>query len=100
MKRGGCVYMMCSINNNAIYTGVTADLFVRVQDHKNKKDPHSFTARYNCIKLVYYINFSTITEAILEEKRIKGGSRKQKESLINSINPHWIDLWETDVKNW
>jgi len=32
-------------------------------------------------------------EAIKEEKRIKGGSRKQKEQLIESINPEWKDLW-------
>jgi putative endonuclease len=49
--------------------------------------------------LVYYKSFSTIEEANLGEKRIKGGSRKQKCLLINSINPGWEDLWE-DISNW
>jgi putative endonuclease len=99
MKRGGCVYMMSSPNKNALYTGVTSDLQKRVVEHKDKIYPFSFTARYNCVKLVYYNNFLTIEEAILEEKRIKGGSRKQKEALIYSINPEWRDLWE-EVEQW
>jgi putative endonuclease len=99
MTRGGTVYMMASLNNNALYTGVTSDLIARVQEHKNKIRDFSFTAKYNCIKLVYYNSFSTIDEAILEEKRIKGGSRKKKEDLINSMNPEWKDLWE-EIKNW
>jgi putative endonuclease len=33
-------------------------------------------------------------EAITEEKRIKGGSLKKKEILINSVNPEWNDLYE------
>ncbi len=35
----------------------------------------------------------------MEEKRIKGGSRKKKEILVNSMNPEWKDLWE-EVRNW
>jgi putative endonuclease len=33
-------------------------------------------------------------DAIAEEKRIKGGSRKKKEELIISLNPEWKDLYE------
>jgi len=44
--------------------------------------------------LVYYKCFQGIVDAIAEEKRLKGGSRKQKENLIFSLNPDWIDLWE------
>ena len=44
-------------------------------------------------KLVYYIGFNSIEEAIAEEKRIKGGSRKNKIILIESINPNWDDLY-------
>jgi putative endonuclease len=43
---------------------------------------------------VYYQWFDTIVKAIAEEKRIKGGSRKKKEILINSINPEWKDLYQ------
>ena len=43
---------------------------------------------------MYHQFYPTIIEAILEEKRIKGGNRKQKTELINSMNPNWEDLWE------
>jgi putative endonuclease len=91
---GGHVYIMCNINNTTLYTGVTSNLPARVAQHKEKAYPNSFSAKYNCTKLVYYKWFDTIIEAIAEEKRIKGGSRKKKEILINSINPQWNDLYQ------
>jgi putative endonuclease len=91
---GGHVYIICNINNTTLYTGVTSNLPARIAQHKEKAHPNSFSARYNCSKLVYYKWFDTIVEAIAEEKRIKGGSRKKKEILINSMNPQWNDLYE------
>jgi len=91
---GGYVYIMCSLNNSTLYVGVTSNLPSRVYQHKTNVFPRSFTAKYNCKKLVYYNWFETIMEAIAEEKRIKGGSRKKKEILINSMNPEWNDLYE------
>jgi putative endonuclease len=44
--------------------------------------------------LVYFENFHSIEEAIAREKQIKAGSRLQKEKLINSMNPEWIDLYD------
>ncbi len=99
MQRGGTVYMMASINNRVLYTGVTSDLYNRVQQHKQKVYPESFTVKYNCIKLVYYEPYSTIEEAIDEEKRIKGGSRLSKDKLVSEKNTQWRDLWE-DIKDW
>ena len=91
---GGYVYIMCSLNNSTLYVGVTSNLPSRVYQHKTNMYPKSFTAKYNCKKLVYYNWFDTIMEAIVEEKRIKGGSRKKKEILINNMNPEWNDLYE------
>ena len=54
---------------------------------------------YNVNKLVYFFSYSSIEEAIAEEKRIKGGSRSKKIKLIEKLNPEWKDLWE-DVKAW
>jgi putative endonuclease len=91
---GGYVYITCNVNNTTLYVGVTAELGKRIRRHREKFYPKSFSARYNCCKLVYYKFFPTIVEAIAEEKRIKGGSRKKKEILINSMNPEWVDLYE------
>lgn len=94
MEKGGYVYITCSLNHNALYTGVTSLIGLRIRQHKEKFYPGSFSAKYNCAKLVYYKWFDTIMEAIVEEKRIKAGSRKSKIKLINSMNPEWKDLYE------
>jgi putative endonuclease len=99
MKRGGVVYIMASNNRKVLYTGVTSDLVLRVMQHKEKVFPKSFTSKYNCCILVYYQSFTTIDQAIMEEKRIKGGNRKSKEKLISMSNPEWKDLWE-EIRNW
>lgn len=88
----GYVYILTNTYNSVLYTGVTSDLGQRVIDHKVKKHPGSFSARYNTTKLVYYEVWDTIGEAIKREKQIKGGSRKKKLELINGMNPGWEDL--------
>jgi putative endonuclease len=94
MERGGCAYIMTNKMHTVLYTGVTSDLIGRIWQHKNKVHPKSFTARYNCDKLVYYYFYSHIEEAIAAEKAIQGGKRKAKIALINSFNPEWSDLYD------
>jgi putative endonuclease len=62
VKRGGTVYIMTNLLRTVLYTGVTSDLIMRVQEHKIKVHPESFTAKYNVIFLVYYKGFSTMTK--------------------------------------
>ncbi len=99
MKYGGSVYILTNKHRTVLYTGVTADLQKRIHQHKNKEFKNSFTANYNCDKLVYYENFIRIEEAIAREKQIKGGSRKAKEELVSTLNCEWKDLWEV-IKDW
>jgi putative endonuclease len=93
MYKGGAVYILSSVSKRVLYVGVTSDLKGRIWEHKDKNYPTSFSARYNCILLVYFKYYDSIEEAITEEKRIKAGNREQKEALINSINPLWKDLY-------
>ena len=88
----GFVYILTNKNNSALYTGVTSNLKDRIEQHKGRKHPESYSARYNCNKLVYYEVYDSIVEAIEREKIIKGGSRKKKLDLIDSTNPGWTDL--------
>ena len=90
----GFIYILTNKRNSALYTGVTSDLINRLKQHKARKYLNSFSARYNLDKLVYFEEFKTIGEAIKREKQIKGGSRKKKVNLINSLNPEWNDLRE------
>ena len=90
---------MTNKRNGTLYTGVTARLAERVQEHRMCIKPDSFTSKYACTLLVFYLAFSRIEDAISEEKRIKNGSRIQKINLIESINPEWEDLWD-EIKEW
>ncbi|MDQ7050163.1 MAG: GIY-YIG nuclease family protein [Enterobacterales bacterium] len=92
MKQG-FVYIITNKNNTVLYTGVTSDLLKRIYQHKNKLVA-SFSAKYNCNKLVYYEVGEEIDLCILREKQIKAGSRKKKIRLIESNNPDWRDLYE------
>lgn len=88
------IYIVTNSWDTVLYTGVTNNLLRRVEEHKLKRNPFCFTARYNVNKLVYYEEFDYIQDAIDREKAIKAGSRKKKIHLIESINPDWKDLSE------
>jgi putative endonuclease len=85
------MYIMTTKKNTVLYTGVTNDLIRRIFEHKTKLTK-GFTSRYNVEKLVYFEVAESIESAILREKQIKGGSRKDKMDLVNSMNPEWLDL--------
>ena len=87
------VYIMTNSTNTVTYTGVTNDLYRRIYEHKDKLGV-GFTARYNIKKLVYYEVCQNIESAILREKQIKSGSRKDKVELVNMMNQDWHDLYE------
>jgi putative endonuclease len=86
------VYILTNATNHVLYTGVTNDLYRRVEDHRLGIHK-GFTKRYHVYKLVYYEVFEDVGDAIAREKQIKAGSRQGKLDLINSMNPEWKDLW-------
>ncbi len=92
MYKGGHVYVMTNKNKTVLYIGVTANLPGRIYQHKEHLIRKSFSDRYNLEFLIYYEEFDGIEEAIAREKQLKKLSRKRKEDLINSMNPHWVDL--------
>lgn len=99
MVHGGCVYILSNVHHTVFYVGVTADLFSRVTDHRERTNPTSFTSKYNVYKLLYYESFHSIEEAIEREKQIKKYSRAKKVAMIAKSNAEWRDLFE-EVKYW
>ena len=87
------VYIMTNKLDSALYTGMTNDLTRRVGEHQSGEIP-GFTADYRCHKLVYWEHYSEVEDAITREKQLKRWSRKKKVSLIESMNPRWVDLSE------
>jgi putative endonuclease len=91
MPKRPCVYILASQPNGTIYVGVTSDLIARLYQHRGG-EIRGFTARNRVHMLVRYEFFATMPEAIAHEKQLKRWHRPWKVNLIESENPHWIDL--------
>ena len=87
------VYILASATNVTVYIGVTNDLVRRVYEHRNQMISDSFTSKYGVHKLVYFEQTSDVKAALEREKQLKGWRRSKKNSLIESMNPEWKDLY-------
>jgi len=94
LEKQGYIYIMTNKHNNVLYVGVTSNLQKRVYEHKHKL-VDGFIKNYNIDKLVYYEVAESIESAILREKQLKAGSRKNKMELIIKTNPDFNDLYDT-----
>ena len=88
-------YITTNAHNKVLYTGVTSNLKSRLESHRSKKYPNSFTARYNADKLVWFQEFDSIVDARARERQLKAGNRAKKIKLIEEMNPEWKELYET-----
>ena len=59
-----------------LYIGMTDNIDERVKEHKLKMFPKSFTAKYNCDKLVYFEEFVKGNEAEVRERQFKKWKRE------------------------
>ena len=84
-------YILTNYTNSALYVGFSNSIVRRMYEHKNHL-VYGHSDKYNCTKLVYYEEYADANKAIRREKIIKGKLRSKKIALVNSKNPHWIDL--------
>lgn len=85
------VYIVSNNTRTTLYIGVTNDLPLRLQQHRNPEHD-SFAARYHCVSLVFFELFREVRDAIAREKQLKGWRREKKNALIAKMNPQWDDL--------
>ena len=91
MSKRGWVYIMTNKPNGVLYIGVTADLPVRIYQHKTGQGS-AFCRKYGLTRLVFVEEYPTIGEAIVREKAMKAWQRRWKIELIGASNPDWSDL--------
>lgn len=77
-----------------LYVGVTSQLKQRIWQHKNGV-VDGFSKKYHVHKLVFFEVHQSMTAAIIREKQIKRWKRDWKENLIKSMNPNWMDLYDS-----
>ncbi len=76
---------MTNAHHKVLYTGVTSGIEIRTVKHKTKYYKNSFTAQYNCDKLVFYRHLPSMTEAIAFEKKAQS-RQPRKENSTNTRN--------------
>ena len=86
------VYIMANKPNGVIYVGCTDNIEERVKEHKLKIYLNSFTAKYNCDKLIYFEEIENGLTASNREMQLKKWKRDWKIKLIEDMNPSWSDL--------
>ncbi|HEX3700177.1 MAG TPA: GIY-YIG nuclease family protein [Phenylobacterium sp.] len=86
-------YIAASGPYGTLYAGSTDDLARRIFEHREKKRS-GFTAKYDVTRLVWFEAFETRDQAFRRERQIKEWRRKWKVELIETMNPHWDDLYE------
>ena len=87
------VYVLYSQKDGRLYTGYTSDIGKRLRDHNvgNTK----FLRNRRPLKLVYYEEFNTKTEAIARERYFKTPERgAQKKKLIEQASVHFSPIGE------
>ena len=90
-ERQPCVYILASGRNCTIYTGVTSNLAVRLNQHRTGSTP-SFAHKHRATKLVVFERYDDMPTAIAREKQLKRWHRDWKLNLIEHDNPEWKDL--------
>jgi putative endonuclease len=89
------VYILTNKAKTVLYTGMTNNLKRRLQEHKEKLNPNSFTAKYNVTYLLYYEHYGWVQQAIEREKEIKLMKRDRKLELIKNFNSNLDFLNDT-----
>jgi|SRR5579863_2882343 len=89
-RRSDCVYIVGSLSGT-LYIGVTSRLGRRNFQHKQHAFA-GFTSKYDVDRLLHWESYDDVHKSIGREKQLKGWRREKKVALIESVNPHWIDL--------
>ena len=85
------VYILASRKHGTLYIGVTNNLRIRLEQHRNGRGSE-FVKKYGVHRLVHVETFASPQEAIAREKQLKNWHRDWKTRLIEEDNPDWSDL--------
>lgn len=95
------VYIITNKYRSTYYVGMTNNLGLRLEQHKENIDKGNitFASKYNLQYLVYYEKFTWVQLAIAREKELKGWRREKKLDLIKSFNENFEFLNSRFLKN-
>ncbi len=85
------VYIVTDRNRTSMHVGMSSDL-IKTLDFYKQMPNLFFDNGKQLTRLVYFEEFKTEAQALARFKVISRFTRMQKERLVRSCNPDWIDL--------
>jgi putative endonuclease len=85
------VYIVTDRNRTSLHVGMSADLTKTLEFYKQMPNLF-FDSGQQLTRLVYFEEFKTEVQALTRFKLISRFTRLQKERIVRSCNPDWIDL--------
>lgn len=89
MKR--FIYIITDRNRNNLHVGLCADL-LKTLDFYRQMPTLFFDSAQQLNRLVYFEEINTEEQAMDRFKMVSTFTRPQKEKMIRSVNPDWVDL--------
>jgi len=85
------VYIVTDRNRTSLHVGMSADLIKTLEFYKQMPSLF-FDSGHQLTRLVYFEEFKTEAQALNRFKLMSRFTRMQKERVVRSCNPDWIDL--------
>lgn len=91
MKMKKYVYLVTDRNRSCLHVGMSTDLMKTMAFYRQMPNLF-FDAGQQLTRLVYFEELSTENTAVQRFNLISKFTRIQKDRMIRSVNPDWIDL--------
>lgn len=85
------VYIVTDRNRTSLHVGMSSDLIKTLEFYKQMPSLF-FDGAQQLTRLVYFEEFKTEVQALSRFKLMSRFTRMQKERVVRSCNPDWIDL--------
>lgn len=89
MKR--FIYIITDRNRNNLHVGLCSDM-LKTLNFYNQMPTLFFDSAQQLNRLVYFEEINTEEQAMERFKYVSTFTRPQKEKMIRSVNPDWVDL--------
>lgn len=85
------VYIVTDRNRTSLHVGMSSNL-IKTLDFYKQMPCLFFDSGHQLTRLVYFEEFKTEAQALSRFKLMSKFTRMQKERVVRSCNPDWIDL--------
>ena len=89
MKR--FIYIITDRNRNNLHVGLCADI-LKALNFYSQMPTLFFDSAQQLNRLIYFEEINTEEQAMARFKFVSTFTRPQKEKMIRSVNPNWVDL--------